>query len=111
MARRIRRCLWGAFGVALSLVAMAGGGLFTGNNLVMAAGGLSGTVRWSGVAKLWIICWLGNLTGAVLLALLFWGTGLTDGAVGTSRCSGAIFGRLVGPLFSQKHLQFLKDMV
>lgn len=64
------------FGVALSLVVMAGAELFTGNNFVMAAGMLRKTVTAADAVKLWAVCWLGNMAGGVLLALLFNATGL-----------------------------------
>ena len=68
-----------AFGVALSLVVVAGAELFTGNNLVMSLGALNRAVSWGTVGKLWAVCWLGNLAGAVVLALLFRGAGLLTG--------------------------------
>ncbi|MDL2238338.1 formate/nitrite transporter family protein [Christensenellaceae bacterium OttesenSCG-928-K19] len=68
-----------AFGIALSLVIMAGAELFTGNNLVMAAGSLTGGVKWGDTAKLWAVCYIGNWLGAALLALAFFGTGLLSG--------------------------------
>ena len=68
------------FSVALSLVIIAGAELFTGNNLVMTAGYLKKTVNISDVIKLWVICWLGNLLGSMLLALIFNATGLYSGA-------------------------------
>lgn len=68
------------FSVALSLVIIAGAELFTGNNLVMTAGYLKKTVNIGDVIKLWIICWLGNLLGSMLLALIFNATGLYSGA-------------------------------
>ena len=49
------------FSVGLCFVTMGGAELFTGNNLVMTIGGLKKTVTWGQVAKLWIVCWLGNL--------------------------------------------------
>ena len=49
------------FGVALSLVVIAGAELFTGNNLVMTAGLLRKTVTVADALKLWGVCWLGNL--------------------------------------------------
>ena len=48
------------FGVALSLVVMAGAELFTGNNLAMAAGLLDKKVSWKDALKLWCICWAGQ---------------------------------------------------
>lgn len=67
------------FGVALSLVVMAGAELFTGNNFVLCAGMLKKTTRVRDVLLLWAFCWLGNLTGAVLLALTYHVTGLGAG--------------------------------
>ncbi len=68
-----------SFGIALSLVIIAGAELFTGNNMVMAAGALDRKVSWANSAKLWAVCYLGNWAGAILLALLFFGTGLLSG--------------------------------
>ena len=68
------------FGVALSLVIIAGAELFTGNNLVMTAGILRKTVTVKDAIKLWIICWIGNLIGAVLLAFIYQLTGLYSDA-------------------------------
>ena len=78
------------FGVALSLVMMAGAELFTGNNLVMAAGVLEKKVTLGNAVYLWIICWLGNAAGGILLALLYHLTGLGDGAAGAFMASGAL---------------------
>ncbi|MDF2511832.1 MAG: formate/nitrite family of transporter [Herbinix sp.] len=71
-----------SFGIALSLVIIAGAELFTGNNFVMTVGALGKTVSWSETLKLWIVCFLGNWVGAIILALIFQGTGLTKGATG-----------------------------
>ena len=78
------------FGVALSLVVMAGGELFTGNNMVMAAGILKKKITLSNAVYLWIICWIGNAAGGVLLAVLYHITGLGEGAVGAFMASGAL---------------------
>lgn len=69
-----------AFSVALSLVIIAGAELFTGNNMVMTAGYLRKTVSAGEVLKLWLICWLGNLAGSVLLAVVYNATGLYSDA-------------------------------
>ena len=58
------------FSVALSLVVIAGAELFTGNNLVMTAGALNGTVGWGSVIKLFVVCYIGNWIGSVIAALL-----------------------------------------
>jgi nitrite transporter len=75
------KALMGAsFGVALSLVIFAGSELFTGNNLVMTIGGLNRRISWFHVLKLWVVCWLGNLAGSLLLAYLIFVSGLADKA-------------------------------
>lgn len=74
-----------AFASALSLVVMAGAELFTGNNLVMTAASLRKKVSWGDTAKLWCVCWIGNLIGSLLCVVAFQLTGLPtagDGAVG-----------------------------
>lgn len=70
------------FGVALSLVVMAGSELFTGNNMVMVAGLFKNKVTFADCLVLWIVCWLGNMCGGVLLAILYHLTGLGNGTVG-----------------------------
>jgi len=58
-----------SFGIALTLVIFAGSELFTGNNLVMTVGGLSGTVSPGAIGRIWGASFAGNLAGSVLLAL------------------------------------------
>ena len=71
-----------AFGVALSLVTMAGGELFTGNNMVIGAGLLTHRVTLPKAIRIYSVCWLGNLCGGIVLGLLFLMTGLSSGATG-----------------------------
>lgn len=59
------------FSSALSLVIAAGSELFTGNNMVMAAGALEKRVSWGDVAYVWIVCWLGNLAGSILTVVFY----------------------------------------
>ena len=77
------------FGVALSLVVVAGAELFTGNNMVMAMGAMDKKIGWGEAVKLWVICWVGNLFGALVLAVLYHFTGLGTGAVGEFMASAA----------------------
>ena len=70
------------FSVALSLVVMAGAELFTGNNMVLFGAALDGKVSWSKLAKLWVVCFIGNWIGSIIIAALFVGTGLTNEVVG-----------------------------
>ena len=78
-----------SFGVALSLVVMAGAELFTGNNLAMAAGILDKKVTPADALKLWCICWIGNLAGSMLLGGIYSLTGLCTGQVGEFMVSAA----------------------
>jgi nitrite transporter len=59
-----------SFGIALSLVIFAGSELFTGNNMVLLVGKLQNKISTGLVVKSWLLCYLGNLIGSVLLAVL-----------------------------------------
>ncbi len=77
------RIVMGAsFGIALSLVIMAGSELFTGNNMVMAIGMYNKKVSTADAVKLWVFCWLGNLVGSLIVAALFVMTGHATGPIG-----------------------------
>lgn len=81
------------FGVALSLVVIPGAELFTGNNLVMTAGMLRKTIKLADAIKLWVVCWLGNLVGSVLIAYMFHVSGLYGEAT-VAAVSGAAVGKM-----------------
>jgi nitrite transporter NirC len=87
-----------AFGIALSLVMMAGAELFTGNILVMAVGTARQTVTVGDCLKVWAASYVGNLAGAFLLALIFVGCGLATGSVGDYISSGAAAKMSLHPL-------------
>lgn len=72
------------FSLGLILVVVAGAELFTGNNL-MVTGALSGKVTWGAVLKNWVIVWLGNFAGSLILVGLVTGAGsagMNGGEVG-----------------------------
>ena len=77
------------FSVALSLVVIAGAELFTGNNMVLAAGVLRKEISAADMIKIWVFCWVGNLAGGILLALIYHLTGLCTGSVATFMASAA----------------------
>lgn len=56
-----------AFSAALILIVLLGGELFTGANMVMAVSLFDGRVDFGGVLRVWLLCFLGNLLGIVLL--------------------------------------------
>lgn len=65
-----------SFGVALSLVIMAGSELFTGNNFVMTVGLLNKSASLKDTLGSWALCYLGNLLGALIVAIFFVGASL-----------------------------------
>ena len=71
-----------SFGVALSLVIMAGSELFTGNNFIMMIGSLKKTVTLLDTIKIWIFSFIGNLIGSIIGAYAFYAAGLARGPVG-----------------------------
>jgi len=68
----IRKLVMGAtFGIALTLVVIAGAELFTGHTMFMVLRGFSGKGSVRDVAATWSMTWIGNLAGALLLVWLF----------------------------------------
>ena len=59
------------FGIALVLIIFAGADLFSGHIMYMTFGFLYKKIGMFSVIKDWIICWYGNLFGAVMLSVLF----------------------------------------
>jgi nitrite transporter len=59
-----------SFGVALSLVLIAGSELFTGNAMTIPFGRFASKISWSQLASLWGWSLLGNLVGSIALAAL-----------------------------------------
>lgn len=59
------------FGIALSLVIMAGSELFTGNNLVMTVGVHAKKVSVKSLTTIWTVSFVGNLIGSLILGGLF----------------------------------------
>lgn len=58
------------FGGALTMVIFAGSELFTGSNLVLTLGVLTGKASGKDLLSNWVWTWVGNLAGSVLLAVL-----------------------------------------
>lgn len=93
------KILMGAcFGIALSLVIMAGSELFTGNNLIMCAGMWSKTATLEQTLKLWLVCYLGNWAGSILFASMVYAAGLATGPVGIFIAQSAATKMNVPPL-------------
>jgi nitrite transporter NirC len=74
----VRMAMGICFGGALTIVVFAGSELFTGSNLVLTLGVLSGKARWRDLGSNWVWTWVGNLAGSVLLAFMVVRAGLLD---------------------------------
>ena len=59
------------FGIALTLVVIAGAELFTGHTMFMALRGFAGKGTLGDIAASWGMTWIGNLAGALALVALF----------------------------------------
>jgi len=77
-----RKLVMGAtFGIALTLVVIAGAELFTGHTMFMALRRFRGEGTLADIGASWIVTWVGNLAGALALVGLFamaGGGGLLD---------------------------------
>lgn len=74
------------FPAGLILVVMAGAELFTGNCLMVCAAA-DGKISWLDVLKNWVVVYLGNLVGSlIIVAILIGGNfaGMNGGAVGNA---------------------------
>ncbi|TDT62290.1 formate/nitrite transporter family protein [Fonticella tunisiensis] len=87
-----------SFGIALSLVLMAGSELFTGNNMIMTIGALEKKVTWMDTIKIWIYSFIGNLIGSFVVAALFTGSGLAEGTTANFVLSAAA-AKMSAPFF------------
>jgi nitrite transporter len=76
MPALVRLLMGVCFGGALTFVVFAGSELFTGSNLVLTVGVLSGKARLKDLTANWIWTWVGNLLGSALVAVLVIGSGV-----------------------------------
>lgn len=90
----IGQLVFGAvFSTGLMLVVIGGAELFTGNNMFMAISALDGRIGWSPVLWNWVVVWIANFIGSLLLVYIvaggFYGTG-PDGAASVGLFGGAV---------------------
>lgn len=92
-----------SFGVALSLVIMAGSELFTGNNLIMMTGALDKRVTFGDATRVWTLSYIGNFIGSAVVGALFVMSGLTNGVAGEFiiKVSAAKMGGAFMPLLAK----------
>jgi len=83
----------GVFSVGLMLVVIGGAELFTGNNMFMFVGALDGQNTWGDLVKNWVVVYIANFVGSVLLvgiiAMAFYGVG-ADGTTSSGMFKGAV---------------------
>ena len=88
-----------AFSLGLLCVIVAGAELFTGNCLMVCAAA-DGKISWVEVLKNWVIVYLGNLVGSlIIVAILIGGNfaGMNGGAVGNAMINVAYGKIALGP--------------
>ncbi|MCR5845405.1 MAG: formate/nitrite transporter family protein [bacterium] len=74
------------FSLGLITVIVAGAELFTGNSLMVCAA-MSKKISWGALVKNWIIVWIGNLVGSLLLVFIIYfanSAGMNNGGVGAA---------------------------
>jgi nitrite transporter NirC len=69
-----------SFGIALSLVVVAGSELFTGNTMVMTVGAVRRAISPAALANSWVLSFTGNLAGSLALAWVVAQSGALAGA-------------------------------
>lgn len=68
----IRPIVMGAtFGIALTLVIIAGSELYTGHTMFLSLGAKTGQISWADNIKILPQTWVGNLLGSIFVAALF----------------------------------------
>lgn len=81
------------FSVGLMLVVIGGAELFTGNNMFMMIGALNGDCSWGSLLKNWIVVFIANFIGSMLLVYIifqgFYGA-LPNGTQATGLFAGAV---------------------
>lgn len=88
-----------AFSLGLMLVVIAGAELFTGNNLMISSV-MSGEITTLTMLQRWTVVWFANFAGSVLLALIFYFSGLW-------KTGGGAFGKAaVSIAFTKANLSF-----
>lgn len=93
-----------AFSVGLMLVVIAGAELFTGNNLMLSSV-MTGKITLGAMSARWAVVWVANLIGSVLLALIFYLSGLWK--TGNS----ALGASAVGIAYLKVNLSFLEVLI
>jgi len=92
------------FSVGLILVVIAGAELFTGNNLMISSV-MTKDITLSNMTKRWILVYVANFIGSIVLALMLYFSGLWktgDGAMGAAA---------VGVAYGKVNLTFMEALI
>jgi formate/nitrite transporter len=83
----------GVFSVGLMLVVIGGAELFTGNNMFLMVSALEGKSTWGELLYNWVVVWIANFVGSLLLVYIivggFYGVG-ADGVASAGMFKGAV---------------------
>lgn len=93
-----------AFSLGLMLVVIAGAELFTGNNLMISSV-ITGRVTWQKVLAKWGLVYTANFIGSIIVALLFYFSGLWKAG------DGALAAAAVKTAYAKVHLDFGEALV
>ncbi len=99
----LRKLVMGAtFGIALTLVVIAGSELFTGHTMIMTLGWLKRRIGFQDLSRVWPAAWAGNFAGSALLAGIFVVGGGASGATLDliNSAAAAKMGKSAGELFA-----------
>jgi len=79
----LQRIIFGSFGLpfGLMLTTVTGAELFTGNTAIVMTSFLSGSTTLSKLLQNWSLAWVGNLIGSLLVAGLFYLSGVIHAGV------------------------------
>ena len=92
-----------AFSLGLMLVVIAGAELFTGNNLMISSA-LAGQIGFGTMALRWALVYAANFAGSILIAFLYYFTGLWKLA------DGGLAAAIVRTAYTKVNLSFLEAL-
>ena len=92
------------FSVGLILVVIAGAELFTGNNLMISSV-MTKDITLSNMTKRWVLVYVANFLGSIILALMLYFSGLWKAG------NGAMGAAAVGVAYGKVNLTFMEALI
>jgi nitrite transporter len=96
------------FACALTIVVFAGSDLFTGTAMYMSLAAFRGQAGVGGIVLVWVVFWIGNLIGAIVLAAILHTAG---GGVFLNDGSGVFFKAVIGKMTAPASELFAKGLL